>query len=194
MVILKPRGKAARFCAALAIPVLLAVSMPPILEHASYFRSLSKTENSPVSVPAVDHEAPRKQALADYLANLYKKEPETIREYVDLAYQESKKHPDVSAELVLAVMGTESSLNPSAESAYGAKSLMQVVPRIHRDKLKGNETFDDINANIRVGTEILQEYLSKTKGDLSKALKKYSGNATGYSDKVKRLKSQLEDI
>lgn len=43
--------------------------------------------------------------------------------------------------------------------------------------------FDPV-VNIRVGTDILEEYLESADGDLSQALAKYSGNARGYAKTV----------
>ncbi len=61
-------------------------------------------------------------------------------------------------QLVLAVIAIESRYNPYAESHVGAQGLMQVMPKVHKDKF---EAFTDgqiaaLNpiANIRVGSAI----------------------------------------
>lgn len=144
--------------------------------------------------PPVDVDAPRKEAITEYLAAKYKKEPETVRTYVETAFVESSKHPDVTPELILAVIQKESSLNEDAVSGYGAQGLMQVVPRFHGEKLQAKESLYDAQVNIRVGAEVLQEYLSRTRGDLRRALRRYSGDARGYYDFVVNESTKLKDI
>src|SRR3546814_15933607 len=61
---------------------------------------------------------------------------------------------------------------------------MQVVRRWHREKLHPSESLFDPAVNIRVATDILEEYLASANGSLTKALVKYSGNARGYSKKI----------
>ena len=99
--------------------------------------------------------------------------------------------------LILAVMAVESSLNPSAESEYGAKGLMQVVPRFHLDKLAyhgGEESVLDPRTNIRVGAEILRDYIQRA-GDLRTGLQMYAGAvedaASQYAQRVLAEKSRL---
>jgi soluble lytic murein transglycosylase-like protein len=79
------------------------------------------------------------------------------------------------------MMQKESSLRPKVQSHYGAQGLMQVVPRWHYDKLQPSESLFDPEVNIRVGAEVIQEYLEQADGSLIKALKKYSGNARNYA-------------
>jgi len=81
--------------------------------------------------------------------------------------------------LVLAVIAVESRFNPIAESDYGARGLMQVVARLHPDKLPGpaaERALLDPWTNIHVGTRILREYLDRT-GDLEAGLQRYAGAA-----------------
>lgn len=147
-----------------------------------------------VAPSPVDVDAPRKEAITEYLAAKYKKEPETVRAYVETAFTESSKHPDVTPELILAVIQKESSLNEDAVSNFGAQGLMQVVPRFHGEKLRAKESLYDAHVNIRVGAAVLQEYMSRARGDLRRALQKYSGDARGYYDYVVHETSRLKDI
>lgn len=144
--------------------------------------------------PAIDPDAARKVAMTEYLADKFRKSPAEVRTYVDLSFHESTKHPHVTPELILAIIQKESSLDPRAKSFYGAVGLMQVVPRFHLAKLQGEESLYDASVNIRVGAQILQEYISQAGGDLARALRKYSGNAQGYSTKVLSESSRLEAI
>lgn len=79
---------------------------------------------------------------------------------------------------VLGMIKAESSYNPKAKSSYGAKGLMQVVPRFHQDKLSGRNPYD-IETNIEVGTTIIHQCLQKHQHNKDKALYCYSGGA-GY--------------
>lgn len=153
----------------------------------------SATEMSQQAEP-VDVDAPRKAAISEFLADKFQKSPEEVRTYVELAFEESNKHPDVTPELILAVIQKESSLDPSARSFYGAVGLMQVVPRFHMARLSQSESLYDASVNIRVGAQILQEYISKAGGDIHAGLKKYSGNARGYGNKVLSYVGQLKEI
>lgn len=138
--------------------------------------------------------AQRKFQLAKHLSEKYKKPYQATREVVDLAWREADKHEHISPELVLAVIQKESSLNAKAASSYGAKGYMQVVKRFHAEKLAKNESLTDPKVNIRVGTEILQEYTNLKKGNLRDALAKYSGNARGYADFVLTEEKRLKKI
>jgi soluble lytic murein transglycosylase-like protein len=100
--------------------------------------------------------------------------------------------------LILAVISIESRFNPIAESAYGAKGLMQVVPRYHREKFRrygGEKAAFEPEANIVAGARILQEYLHRT-GDLSDALQMYVGASTenGYATKVLAERDRLNEV
>ncbi|KVP96813.1 hypothetical protein WJ96_06180 [Burkholderia ubonensis] len=135
----------------------------------------------------------RKQAITTYLATRYKRHTKVVRSYVDLAWRESAKHPGVEPELILAVIQKESSLISKASNSYGAQGLMQVVRRWHPEKVGRKESLLDPRVNIRVGAQILQQYIEE-KGHVEQALVKYSGNATGYSDFVMREQKVLQDI
>lgn len=125
-----------------------------------------------------------KQAQAEYLAKKFRQRMAAVRKYVDLAWAEAEKRDGLEPELIIAIMQKESSLRPKVQSRYGAQGLMQVVRRWHREKLHASESLFDPEVNIRVGADILEEYLVLAGGSLPQALGKYSGNARGYSGKI----------
>lgn len=143
--------------------------------------------------PSVQATETRKNAIASYLASRYRQNKARVRHYVDLAFAEAQKHPDVEPELILAVIQKESSMGLQLRSAYGAEGLMQVVKRFHRDKLEQGESLMRPDVNIRVGSRILQDYIEEH-GQLRTALARYSGNARGYADFVLRETNQLKAI
>lgn len=93
--------------------------------------------------------------------------------------------------LILAVMAIESGLNPFAESPVGAQGLMQVMSKIHHAKFQnmgGTQAALNPVANIRVGAQILKEYVNRG-GSVEAGLKTYVGAAAfdtdqGYGSRV----------
>ena len=136
-------------------------------------------------------EEARKHAQTKYLAQKWRQSTNTVRKYVNLAWAEADKRDGLEPELLIAVMQKESSLRPKVQSRYGAQGLMQVVPRWHREKLQPSESLFDPEVNIRVGADVLEEYLELAEGSLPEALKKYSGNARGYANTVLKESRKL---
>jgi len=134
------------------------------------------------------------QAQTQYLAAKFHQNESTIRTYVELAWTEAGKRKGMSPELLIAVMQKESSLRPKVQSDCGAQGLMQVVRRWHDEKLYSFESLLDPEVNIRVGADVLQEYLKKADGSLREALRKYSGNAQGYASRVLEESFKLAQV
>ncbi len=136
------------------------------------------------------------QALVDHLSQKYGRQPHLTERVVRAAYEEGERH-DMSPLLILAIVEKESSLRPEVVNNYGAMGLMQVVPRYHPDKLSEDEGKEQLlhpETNIRVGAKILSEYLNAKKGNLQAALKKYSGNARQYFQKVAHYRKDLQTV
>lgn len=140
----------------------------------------------------------QQQNVTSWLAKRYRVAGDAANMLVSTAYttaHEIKLDPL----LILAVMAIESGLNPFAESPMGAKGLMQVMAKVHHDKfesLGGAEAALNPVANIKVGAQILKDYVKRT-GSVEGGLKTYVGAAdmeddSGYGAKVlaeyKRLK------
>lgn len=97
--------------------------------------------------------------------------------------------------VMLAVMSVESNFDYTARSGAGAIGLTQVIPQWHMDKMPNPAHVFDPKNNIRVGTEVLAEYMRWYKGDVQKALLQYNGSlhmpTSSYSQKVLATKAQL---
>ncbi len=78
-------------------------------------------------------------------------------------------------------------------SKYGAEGAMHVVRRFHPEKLSKKESLMTPGVNVRVGAQILQEYITET-GAIEPALVKYSGKANGYAEFVMRETKVLQAI
>jgi soluble lytic murein transglycosylase-like protein len=91
---------------------------------------------------------------------------------------EYAKEYNLPLTLVLSIMNRESGFNPLAVSSKGAKGLMQIMTKVHADKLKemGIDAYQamHIGNSIKLGCWILREYYDQTK-EMKKALRKYVG-------------------
>ena len=156
--------------------------------------------NAPPLSPRHASAAPRSDqigALARVLSDRYRVSPEGLRPLLVTAYTEGERHA-VDPLLVIAVMAVESRFNPIAESAAGAMGLMQVIPRMHVEKIaaaSGRSVLDPAT-NIRVGVQVLKEYIERG-GSLVAGLQLYNGSAgdgtSAYATKVLGEKRRLQE-
>jgi soluble lytic murein transglycosylase-like protein len=136
------------------------------------------------------------QTLVEHLTRRFQIAAEPTARIVEAAYGAAAQfHLDPL--LVLAVISVESRFNPIAESGMGARGLMQIIPRYHREKLArhgGDEAVLDPESNIRVGTQILREYVRRT-GSLEAGLQYYNGASwdeeARYTQKVLAERERL---
>jgi hypothetical protein len=162
----------------------------------------AKIPTSLVDTDAVDSKilksGAERQAVAAYIANKYKIAHSASLDFVDKAMVVSRE-VGLDPTLILAVTAVESSFNPLAESKKGAQGLMQVMTRVHVEKFQlfgGHEAALDPDANMRVGSLILREYIAKG-GSLHAGLRLYVGassifiNDGGYGAKVLAERDRL---
>jgi len=145
----------------------------------------------------------RHQALATFLSKRYRVAQAATEQLVGVAFDVGQQ-VGLDPLLLLAVMAVESRLNPIAESEFGAKGLMHVIPKYHLDKLKamgGEHTVLDPLTNVTLGARILKDYIRQT-GSLEAGLQFYNGaladTSSEYAEKViaeqERLKQALHRI
>jgi soluble lytic murein transglycosylase-like protein len=148
--------------------------------------------------PTADSAGGREQrAVTEMLAKRYRVAQEAVGGFVAAAYR-SGKETAVDPLLILAVISVESRFNPVAESAFGAKGLMQIIPKFHKDKLVehgGDDALLDPEVNIQVGAEVLREYIRRF-GGTETALQAYAGAFeepnSFYAKQVLSERSRLE--
>jgi soluble lytic murein transglycosylase-like protein len=155
----------------------------------------AKEEAAPTTPLTADDKAAlvnkkQQQFVTTWLSKRYRVANDATNMLVSTAYVTAR---DIKLDplLILAVMAIESGLNPFAESAVGAKGLMQVMAKVHHAKFEpmgGQKAALNPAANIRVGAEILKEYV-KRGGSVEAGLKTYVGAAAfetdqGYGSKV----------
>jgi len=123
------------------------------------------------------------QALRRYLANKYRVARNVAGALVHAAFVVGS-YRGVDPQLILAITAIESRYNPLAESHVGAQGLMQVMPRVHRDKFQalglGVDAAVDPIPNMMIGTQIYQDCYRR-RGSVARALACYVG-ATGPGD------------
>ena len=144
-------------------------------------------------------EAREQRAVTEFIAKRYRVAQDATAGFVAAAYRAGSEWK-VDPLLILAVMAVESRYNPVAESAMGAKGLMQVIPKFHADKLTehgGESALLDPHVNIQVGARILREYLRRF-GETETALQMYAGAFdepnSSYAFKVLAERARLEQL
>jgi len=149
--------------------------------------------------PGTGPAAREQRAVTEFLSKRYRVALDATAGYVQAAYHAGSVWK-VDPLLILAVAAVESRYNPVAESPFGAKGLMQVIPRFHTDKLAehgGEGALLDPQVNIQVGAQILREYLRRF-GETEAALQMYAGASdepgTAYAAKVLAERARLEQL
>lgn len=137
------------------------------------------------------------QRVLDFVSRRYRVAPEALVPIFEAA-QAVGRERRLDPLLIIAIIGIESRFNPFAESASGAKGLMQVIPGYHLDKIPqgaGLQPFLDPVTNIQVGVHVLEEAI-RWRGGLTAGLQHYGGAPedpeTGYANKVIAEKERLE--
>jgi hypothetical protein len=173
-------------------------SVPSVAQEAA------KIPVTAVDKQAIDHRilnSPvERQAVARYVSNKYKIAHTASLEFVDKAITVSRE-VGLDPTLILAVTAVESGFNPFAESKKGAQGLMQVRTNVHTDKYElfgGHQAALDPDANMRVGSLILRQYIAKG-GSLDAGLRLYVGASSvftddgGYGQKVLAERQRIRD-
>jgi soluble lytic murein transglycosylase-like protein len=180
-------------------------AQPPAQSSAADRLRDDAVQTAPVPLRAVRPAAPVKlsgneRAIARHIARTYRIAHDSVERFVHYAYKAASEFR-LDPHLILAVMATESSFDPNAESSAGAQGLMQVLTRVHTSKFEpygGVEAAWDPVANIRVGARILSEYVNRH-GDVAAGLKAYVGAALlgsdgGYGSKVMKRQAEFDAV
>jgi len=142
-----------------------------------------------------------RHAVASHLASKYRISLAESYQYVTHAIEVANE-VNLDPILLLAIMATESSFNPNAQSRAGAQGLMQVLTRVHTEKFEpyGGTVAEFVpEANIRVGALILKACIAKA-GSLEAGLRSYLGapNASSgpnsYTYKVIAERAELNEV
>lgn len=132
------------------------------------------------------------QKLASYISNTYDIPMKNAEKIVYTTFEESSKK-NLEPMLVLSLIDSESGFRQHIKSPVGAVGLTQVMPKYHKEKIaalrrtEGTDIFS-ITGNIKVGTQILRDYINLAGGNLQKGLQMYNGSSKDskkrYSNKI----------
>lgn len=92
---------------------------------------------------------------------------------------------DIPLELLIGLITVESRFDPKAVSSHGAKGITQVMPRYHKNLIRGRDIFDP-RVGIEVGSLILRDCLNKHHGNHLMALSCYSGSSGAQAVKYQQ--------
>jgi hypothetical protein len=155
---------------------------------------------SPLPAAKVKGTERQQQWVSNWISKRYRVANDATDMLVSAAYTTAH---DIKIDplLILAVAAIESGFNPFAESSVGAQGLMQIMSKIHHEKfqdLGGIKAALNPVANIRVGSRILKEYVSRG-GSVEAGLKMYVGaaafdNDDGYGSKVLAEYQRLKTV
>lgn len=142
----------------------------------------------------------QQKSVTNWLSKRYRVAGDAANMLVSAAYVTAKE-VKLDPLLILAVMAIESGLNPFAESPVGAQGLMQVMSKLHHEKFQemgGVKAALNPEANIKVGSLILKDYVSRG-GSIEAGLKMYVGAAAfdtdfGYGSRVLAEYRRLKDV
>ena len=133
----------------------------------------------PAIVQPVDQQGP----MVQQVTNKYNITPQLAKEVVALAYK--YEHPDFpTAKDILAIVGVESSFRPEVQSKLKkdpGRGLMQVRAGVWN---LDPEELNDIEANIKHGSQILHKYYTKLQNKQA-AVQAYNVGITDYRKGIK---------
>ncbi len=102
-------------------------------------------------------------------------DPDVRIRILKLVHMEAKR-VELSPELILSIIETESNFDQYAISVAGAIGIMQIMPFWLDEIGRPNDNLLHIDTNLRYGCTILKFYLDKENGDLRRALGRYNGS------------------
>jgi len=191
------------FPAAAALALLLALGPREAFAPGAPARAAcvpSRADAAAAADEVAQAPEPARRALASHISQRFAIATEAAARVVDAAY-DAADEVGLDPLLLLAVISVESRFNPYAQSALGAKGLMQIIPKYHRDEFAafgGDAAVLDPEANVLVGARILRHYV-EVGGTLEDGLQIYAGaiwdDSAQYAQKVfaerERLKRSL---
>jgi len=134
-------------------PTIKEVIKEKIVEHVQYVEK-SKTPTS------------------EFLTYLNPKLDPTLAKLIGIEVDKASEKYLLPRTLICAVMRKESNINPFAKSSAGAIGLMQVMPKVHKERFVDRNLWH-ISTNVDVGAQIWREYFDNSEGHIGKTFHAY---------------------
>lgn len=135
------------------------------------------------------------QNVAAHISKTSKVDLNKVEEIVLASVVQAEKE-GLDPALLLSLISIESTFKTTAHSHAGAMGLTQVIPKYHPEKIAkiGHaKNLYTIDGALKVGVEVLKEYLERSKGNLRTALQMYNGSLGDKNYKYsKKVIAQME--
>lgn len=135
--------------------------------------------------------------MLSQLSNEYSVNHQELSTIWEIVVEETHDY-SIDPFLMMALIQEESSYNKTARSHMGALGLTQVMPNVHHARLNKGEQLTDVRVSVRVGVEVLNEYIQIEKGNIPRALQRYNGSLKDkrqrYARHILFEKSKLEAL
>lgn len=182
------------------VPAVTAPPLSALMEAPAVATATASTDVLSAEEKALLGSEKQQKWVTNWLAKRYRVAGDATNMLVSTAYLTAREIK-LDPLLILAVMAIESGLNPFAESPMGAQGLMQVMSKVHHEKFQemgGLQAALNPVANIRVGSLILKDYVTRG-GSVEAGLKSYVGAAAfahddGYGARVLAEYSRLKQV
>ncbi len=167
--------------ASMAINLLLLQAFDSQSDEFAALQAESETYTSTIALLEAEAESARIEiAVLNVLDSHRMRVTPKVRHEIAGTILQAADRYDLAPELILAVIFTESSFNPHAESEMGAVGLMQLMPatatQLARElemEWKGRQLLTDPESNILMGSFYLRKLLHRF-DDLNVALAAYN--------------------
>jgi len=161
----------------LLIVGLCVIQTFTIIYISKIFSKLDSTATKVDLILSIDNAKP----TSDIEKNISKLKPNLDKQVVKLISESILKYSTkfkLPPNLIIAIINRESKFEITARNKSGAEGLMQIMTKVHQNKIKklgitSKEVFY-IDNNIHLGCWILREYYNKSKS-MYLALKRYVG-------------------
>ena len=161
----------------LFLTAAILAALPAIAQESPDPELLEALRTAANDAPSFEDRFDAAVWLTDMSARLERqvKDPEERIKILKLVHLEATR-ADLSPNLVLAVIDTESNFDPYAISVADARGLMQIMPFWKDEIGRPGDNLLHIDTNLRYGCTILRHYLDKENGDMRRALGRYNGS------------------
>lgn len=113
-----------------------------------------------------------KTATSEFLTYLNPKLDPEMAKIIGIEVDKASEKYLLPRTLICAIMRKESNINPFAISSAGAVGLMQVMPKIHKERYIDRNLWH-IGTNVDTGAQIWKEYFDANNGHIGKTFHAY---------------------